>query len=161
VPSARVFCFPVVIISPRGSIFGIMKPDPATQADATTDEINLSYVSIRYAAPIVYFTYKEGAELGFPEIRHLVACAEKLSGHKPYVTFADVRTDVKITNEGKRMLEDMKNMPLFRGTAAQVKNNMYKFAANFMSYYSKPKYPFRAFTSRKEAVSWLLSLPLD
>lgn len=125
------------------------------------DEIDLPFVSITYTEPIVYFTYKEGAELGFPEIRELIACAEKSSGHKPYVTFADVRVNVHITNEGKRVVADIKNMPLFRGTAVLVKNSMYQFAANFLNYYNKPNYPFRAFTSKKKAIAWLLSLSLD
>jgi hypothetical protein len=125
------------------------------------NEIELPYVSIKYKTPIVYFTYKEGAELGFPEIRELVSYAEKLSGQKPYLTFSDVRTTINITNEGKKMLEDMKNMPLFRGTAVLVHNSLYKYAANFLGNYNKPKYPFRAFTSEKKAIVWLLTLPLD
>ena len=125
------------------------------------NEIELPYASIVCVNTIVYFTYKEGAELGFPEIRKLIDCAEKLSGHKPYVTFADARVNINVTNEGKRILSDVKNMPLFRGTAALVNNNLYKYAANFLSYYDRPKYPFRAFTSKEEAVNWLLSLPLE
>jgi len=125
------------------------------------DEVELPYVNIKYIAPVVYYQYKEGAELGFPEIREVIFYAEKLSGHKPYVTFADARVNMNITNEGKRVLQDLNNMPLFRGTAALVKNSMYQFAANFLNVYNKPKYPFRAFTSKEKAVSWLLSLPLE
>src|SRR5581483_11412979 len=114
--------------------------------------IDLPYVKIKYEEPIVYFEYKKDIELGFPEIRELISCAEILSNQKPYVTFADVRENVNITNEGKRILEDMKNMPFFRGTAVLVDNSIYKHAANFLSYYNKPKYPFRAFTSKDEAI---------
>jgi hypothetical protein len=131
------------------------------QMNGIINEIDLPYVSISYSNPIVHFVYKEGAELGFPEIRELISHAEKLSGNMPYVTFADVRASINITNEGKRIVADQKNMPLFRGTAALVGNSMYKFAANFMNYYNKPQYPFRAFTSEKEAIDWLLSLPLN
>jgi hypothetical protein len=129
--------------------------------DTIVDKLELPYVSIIYEEPIVYYTYKEGVELGFPEIRELIACAEKLSGHKPYVTFADARAKMNITNEGKRVVSDLKNMPLFRGTAALVDNNIYKYAANLLSYFNNPKYPFQAFTSKDEAVNWLLTLPLD
>jgi len=80
---------------------------------------------------------------------------------KPYVTFADARVNMNITNEGKRILSDMKNMPLFRGTAALVSNNLYKYAVNLFSFYNSPKYPFRAFTSKEEAIKWLTSLPLE
>jgi hypothetical protein len=125
------------------------------------NEINLSYVRMKYIEPIIYFEYKDGTELGFPEIRELIACSEKLSGQKPYFTFSDVRININVTNEGKRILEDPKNMPYFRGSAVLVKNNMYKFAVNFLGIYSKPKYPIRAFTSEEKAIAWLMSLPLD
>ena len=124
------------------------------------NEIHLEYVSIHYHEPIVYCVYKEGAELGFPEIRELISCAEQLSNNKPYVTFADVRVNINITNEGKRVLQDMSNMPHFRGTAALVKNNIHKFAVDLMNTFNRPQYPFRAFTSKDEAIKWLLSLPL-
>jgi hypothetical protein len=124
-------------------------------------ETELPYARIRYEAPVVYYIYQENIELGFPEIRELVSRAEQLSGNKPYVTFADVRGGISITNEGKRMLEDPRNMPLFRGTAALVSSGLYKLAANFMNQYSKRQYPFRAFTSEQEAIEWLRSLPLD
>jgi hypothetical protein len=127
----------------------------------TLHEIELPYVSIIYTEPIVYYTYKEGVELGFPEIRELIACAEKLSGYKPYVTFADARVHINVTNEGKRILTDLTNMPLFRGTAALVNNDLYKYAANFLNHFNKRKYPFCAFTSKEEAINWLLSLSLD
>jgi len=125
------------------------------------NEIELSYVSIRFEAPIVYYKYKEGAILGFPEIKELIICAERLSGGKPYVTFADVTEDIDIKIEGKRYVADMNNMPLFRGTAALVKNSMYLVGANFLSLYNKPKYPFRAFIDREKAIGWLLTLPLE
>jgi hypothetical protein len=125
------------------------------------NEIDLPYVSITYAEPIVYFVYKEGAELGFPEIRELISSAEKLSGNKPYVTFSDVRVNMNITNEGKRYVADLKHMPLFRGTAVLVRNSFHKFAVNFLKDFSKGKYPFRAFTSKEEAIAWLSGLPLN
>ena len=129
--------------------------------DKSINEIDLDYVSITYQDPIVYFVYKDNIELGFPEIREVISFAEKLSGFRPYVTLSDARVRINITNEGKRVLSDMRNMPLFRGTAVIVTNNMFKFAANFLMAFNKPKYPFRAFTSKEEAVAWLLSLPLD
>ncbi len=124
------------------------------------DEIKLSYVTITYEAPIVYFVYNEGAELGFPEIRELIFYAEKISNYKPYVTFSDVRINMNITEEGKRFVANLNNMPLFRGTAALVKNDMYKYGANILQALGKKKYPFRAFTDKEEAIKWLLSLPL-
>lgn len=71
-------------------------------------QIELSYVLIEYNDPIVFYHYKGETELGFPEIKELTTCAETLSGGKPYLTFSDVRGDVKITPEGKRYLSDFK-----------------------------------------------------
>ncbi len=124
-------------------------------------EIKLPYVTVTFVEPIVYFEFKEGTELGFPEIRELIACAEGLSDKKPYFTFSDVRVNMNITNEGKRFLENLDNMPLFRGTAALVKNDFYMFAINFMNSFSKAKYPFKAFTDKEKAIEWLLKLPLN
>ncbi len=124
-------------------------------------EIKLSYVTIRYEAPIVYFYYAEGSELGFPEIRELIGYAEKLSRGKPYVTFSDVRVNMNITEQGKKYLSDPENMKLFRGTAALVNNSMYSFAANFMNLFDKKSYPFKAFTDEAEAVEWLKTLLLE
>jgi hypothetical protein len=124
-------------------------------------EIELEYVIIRYQAPIVYFCYKKGAELGFPEIRELIKSAERFSGGKPYVTFSDVRAEINITEEGKRYVSNLENMPLFRGTAILVKNSMLGLAANFLSYFNKKSYPFKAFTNEKKAIDWLRTLPLD
>jgi hypothetical protein len=124
-------------------------------------EIELPYVSIKFEAPIVYFVYKEDVELGFPEIRELIFYAEKFSGKKNYFTFSDVTMNVNITNEGKRIVANAKNMPYFKGTAVLVKNDIFKFAANFLNQFHKPNYPFRAFTSRDKAIAWLLTLPLD
>jgi hypothetical protein len=124
-------------------------------------KIELYYVTIQYEKPIVYFMYKEGTELDAEKIREVISYAEKLSNRKPYVTFSDVRANMSITEEGKSIVDDLKNMPLFRGTAALVKNSAYSFAVNFMSTFRKKKYPFHAFTSEQRAVEWLKSLSLD
>jgi hypothetical protein len=121
----------------------------------------LSYATISYQEPIVYFEYKEGVELGFPEIRQLISHAEELSGNKPYVTLSDIRLNLNITNEGKRYVSDINNMPLFRGTAILVQNDLYKIALNFIQSLNKPHYPFRAFTDKQKAVEWLSGLPLN
>lgn len=125
------------------------------------NNITLHYVDIEYAEPIVYFTYKEGVELGFPEIRELISYAEKLSNHRPYLTFSNVPAGVNVTNEGKRILNDGDNMPLFRGGAILVHNSLYQFAITFLSTFKKNKYPLCAFTSKDKAINWLLSLPLS
>ncbi len=118
-------------------------------------------ITITYEAPIVYFVYKAGTELGFPEIKELISCAEKLSEGKPYVTFSDVRVNMSVTKQGELFLGDLSNMPLFRGTAAWVKNSVYRLAANFMNNFSRKPFPFRAFTEKEKAIEWLKSLPLE
>ncbi|MES2567535.1 MAG: hypothetical protein V4565_11750 [Bacteroidota bacterium] len=124
-------------------------------------EINLPYATIIYKDPIVYLTYEADVELGFPEIRELISCAEKVSGNKPYFTLSDIRTGVNITNEGKRIVSDINNMPYLKGTAALVKNSFYKFAIEFINTFQRSPYPFHAFTEKQEAIDWLLSLSLE
>jgi hypothetical protein len=91
--------------------------------DQSAAHIDLPYVSISYKEPIVSFIYKEGTELGFPEIKELIAHAEQLSSNKPYITLNYAQVSLNITNEGKRYMSNTNNMPLFRGTAAIVKNS--------------------------------------
>ena len=124
-------------------------------------QIELSYVTIKYEKPIVFFYFKQDLELGFPELKELISCAEMLSGQKTYVTLSDVRVNISMTPEGKRYLATPKNLPLFRGTAALVKNGMMSFAANFLSHFDKKPYPFKAFPSEKKAVEWLKTLDLE
>ena len=121
-------------------------------------DIELPYSNIYYEAPIIYIEYKKDAELGFGEIRQLISTAEKLSGGKPYVVLSDVRNGVNITPMGKKLAADPGTMPLHRGSAVLLRNNMQRLAANFFG--SKNPYPFKAFTDKQKAVEWLLTLPL-
>jgi hypothetical protein len=124
-------------------------------------KIELPYVSVSFESPIVYYSYKEGAQLGFPEMRELIATAEKLSWSRPYFTFSDVRVTMDVTREGKRYISDPNNLPYFRGAAVLVRGSMLSFAINFLSHFQKNKYPFKAFTDKNKAITWLGTLDLD
>ena len=123
--------------------------------------LELPYVSVSFESPIVYYRYKEGAELGFPEMKELVAVAEKLSWSRPYFTFSDVRVKMNVTQEGRRYIADPNNMPFFRGAAVLVESSMLSFSINFLTYFKRNKYPFKAFTDKEEALAWLNSLSQD
>jgi hypothetical protein len=118
-------------------------------------------VNVRYDAPIVYFYYKEGTQLGFPEIKEMVTLAEKLSGGKPYLTFSDVRGDIDVTQQGRKYLANTENMPLFRGAAILVKSTLFSYAVNFVAHFNRKPHPYRAFLTEEKATEWLLGLPLD
>ena len=122
-------------------------------------ETELPYSNIYYEAPIVYIEYKKDAELGFGEIRQVVAMAEQLSGHKPYVVLSDVREGISVTPMGKKISADPGTAPLHRGTALLLKNSMLRLAANFFG--TSNPYPFKAFTDKQKAIDWLLTLPLN
>lgn len=123
-------------------------------------KIDLEYVTIYYEEPVVYLNFKEGAELGFPQIRELTSHAESLSGNKPYFVFSDVRLPVSVTPEGRRVAADVKEAPLHRGSAVLVSNEMFKLAINFFNGLKKPSFPYRAFTDKQEALEWLLKLAM-
>jgi hypothetical protein len=124
-------------------------------------KIELPYVSVSFESPIVYYKYKDGAELGFPEMKELIKTAEQLSWSRPYFTFSDVRVKMNVTAEGRKYIMDYRHMPYFRGAAVLVKNNMMSIALNFFSYFQKKKYPLKAFTDKEKALEWLRTLPLD
>lgn len=122
--------------------------------------LELPYASMRYEAPVVYVTYKEGSDLGFIEIRELIREAEKLAGHQPYLVLSDVRAGISVTPLGKKVVSDQNELPLHCGSAVLVKNSMMQVAANFFDKINPSPYPFKTFTSEKKALDWLLTLPL-
>ncbi len=64
--------------------------------------IELPYVTIYYEEPVVIFIYKRKTLLGVPELKQVVAIAEKLSEGRPYVTYSDVRQAIDITDQAKK-----------------------------------------------------------
>lgn len=125
------------------------------------EEIISQYGIAYYKEPIVSFIFKEGLELGFPEVHELIAQAEKLSGYKPYVILCDMRKNVQVTREGRKTGADKKTVPLKRGTAFLVHAHELEQAADFFNTVQTPDYPFQAFADREEAIKWLLKLPVD
>ena len=117
-------------------------------------ELVLPYVSFKFIDPIVYCTCNEGIELGFPEIRELIACIETISNQNHYLILVDVRCINNITAEGRRMLKNYTHLPFCDGTALLVDESKYECAQNLVNTYST-KYPFRAFNSETEAMEWL------
>ena len=122
-------------------------------------EIILDYATLHYEEPIVYIVFKANTQLGFPETRELISCAEKLSNKKPYFIFSDVRANVEVTREGRRVAADINEAPLHLGSAVLLNSNMLKLGVNFFNGFTTPVFPFRAFTDKQEAINWLLKLP--
>lgn len=126
--------------------------------ESQRQEIILEYATLYYEEPIVYIVFNDGVELGFPETKELISCAEKLSDYKPYFVFSDVRANVQVTREGKRVARDRNQAPLHLGSAILLNSTMLKFGINFFKDIGDPSYPFRAFTDKQEAINWLLKL---
>src|SRR5688500_10524644 len=122
--------------------------------------VKLRYVSIWYVKPIVYLAFRNGAELGMPEIRELTFYAEKMSGRKPYVVLSDIRSKVNVTPEGRKLAADASQAPLHKGSAVIVKRSSFKLAANFFILLTQPGYPYQVFTREEKAIEWLLNIPL-
>jgi hypothetical protein len=123
-------------------------------------EAILPYAHLHFVAPIVFIEYQRDTELGFVEIRELIAVSEKLSEGMPYVVLSDVRKGISVTPMGRKEVSSAHSAPLHRGTAVVLQGKLMRTAANFFSKVSRPPYPFRAFTDRQRAIEWLLSLPL-
>lgn len=124
-------------------------------------EVVLSHSTISYEAPIVYITFSANVELGFVEVRDLIAAAEQVSGGMPYFVLSDIRDGISVTPQGKKTSADPKSAPLHKGTAILVRNAMMQAAANFFDKVNPAPYPFRAFTEKQEAIDWLMSLSLE
>jgi hypothetical protein len=143
-----------------GNKFYLIYICPSLLKNKYMKQIKSPYATISYKAPIVSYSFKKGVELGFPEMLELIAHAEALSNHKPYVVLSDMRRNVQVTPEGKRTVADKNKVPLTRGSAMLVKEPELKSTANFFSEKNNPAYPFRAFTSRRKAIEWLRKLPV-
>lgn len=132
----------------------------ALQMESLQKEIVLDYATLRYEEPIVYIVFKNDVELGFPETRELISCAEKLSNKKPYFVFFDARANVQVTPEGRRVAANTNEAPLHRGSAVLLNSDMLKLGLNFFNGLTTPSFPFKAFTDKQEAIDWLLKLSL-
>lgn len=139
---------------------GLEEQTETPEMESTPNEITLEYATLRYEAPIVYITFKENVELGFPETRELISCSEKLSEGKPYLVLSDARASVRVTPEGRRIAADVKEAPLHRGSAVLLNSILLKSSINFFTGFTMPAFPFRIFTEKTEAVDWLLKLPV-
>ena len=124
------------------------------------DEIILPHVNIKNDEPVIYCKFKEGIELGFPEIIELVSSIESLHNKRPYLILLDVSLIKNITNEGKRIIKRYSHIPFCMGVALFIRKYRYECAQNFVNSYNT-KFPFRAFHSEQDAEEWLLSLSLD
>lgn len=116
------------------------------------------YASLRYEAPIIYITFKSEVNIGFFEIRELVKAAEQLSGYKPYYTLCDITRGVHLTPRGRMVAADPKEAPLRCGVAVLVHAKMLDSAANMLGS-SPPPFPFKVFSVKEQALTWLRSLP--
>ncbi len=121
-------------------------------------ETRSKYGLVRYEEPIVYLLFDAGVELGFPEMQELVALSEEISDHKPYMVLSDMRAGVKMTREGKRTIASKDQVPLKRATALLVNPDELEAGENFFAEAKEPDQPFKAFTDKREAVSWLKQL---
>jgi hypothetical protein len=124
-------------------------------------EVELSYVSIHYDEPVIFLVFKDGVEIGFPEVREMTFYCEQLSGKKPYLVLSDARVNINVTPEGRKLAADPREAPLCKGSAVLVKNIMYEMAVNFFQIFNKPPFPYRSFTDKKKALEWLYSLELE
>ena len=115
----------------------------------------LPYATLTFKSPVVHIVYASKVELGLFEIRDLIAHSEKLSGGQPYLVLADARGGLSVTPQGRRIASDVKEAPLHRGTAVLVNARLLAVAMNFFEAWQRPPYPYRAFTTEAEAMSWL------
>lgn len=124
-------------------------------------EIKLDYAELFYEVPLIHIVFKEDVELGFPQIRELTQVAERMSNHRPYLVLSEVKKNVNLTPEAKRISVDGSQSPLLRASAVVLNSSLLSIAANFFNKFNPPSYPFRFFTDKEKAKQWLLKFPVD
>ncbi len=120
------------------------------------NKIEFSHTTVELRLGIVWLLFKENAELGVDEIKELIKATEKLSDYKPYLLMSDVRVNLSITPEARKVAADEKEAPLLVANAVIVNNLAIRLTANFFSSFNKPHFEFKVFNSEKKAIDWLM-----
>jgi hypothetical protein len=123
-------------------------------------EIKFSHTTVRYQEPLISLVFNEGADLDIAEVRELIAAAEKLSGKKPYLLFSDVRVNMGITPEARKVSADKKEAPYVVANAVLVNNLGLSITANFFMKFNKPHFPVKVFYDEAKAMEWLMKFEL-
>jgi len=119
------------------------------------EQINFTHSTIFYNVPFMYLVLREGAELDAEQMRELIAAAEKLSNKTPYLLISDVRVNVTITSEGRKVAAD-KNEAKFLVANAVISDSVaLKLTANFFMQFNKPHFPLKIFNDEEKAHIWL------
>jgi hypothetical protein len=119
------------------------------------------YVKIYYTNPIVTFVFSRPVELGFPEIRELFRLAERFSAYTPYVLLCEVYDEITVTPEGRKYALKSGEAPLLKGLALLMRNKRESKIALPSSTFHYAPFPFQFFTEKKDAINWLLKIPLQ
>jgi hypothetical protein len=119
------------------------------------EQISFTHSTIFYNPPFMYLVLKEGAELDVEQMRELIAAAEKLSNKTPYLLISDVRVNVIITSEARKVAADKNEARFLIANAVLTNNIALKLTANFFIQFNKPHFPLKIFSDEKKAHIWL------
>lgn len=120
------------------------------------NEIEFPHSIVIYNPPVMFLNFKEGAELDVKEIKEMINAAETLSGKKPYLLLSDVRNQVEITPEGRKIAADKNESPCVLANAVLTNNLALKLTANFFIKINKPHFPLKVFNDYRKALKWLM-----
>lgn len=124
--------------------------------------IEFPHTTVYYVAPVVYLIFKEDAELDVPEVRELVAAAEKLSKGKPYLLLSDTRKDNLIITPQARVVGAEKKEAKFLVANAVIVNSLpVQLTMNFFVNFNKPTFPLKIFNTEKKALEWIYTFADD
>jgi hypothetical protein len=119
-------------------------------------EINFTYCTIKYKAPVIFITFREGSYIDVPETKEMIKATEELTGKKPYLLLSDARVFLTITPEARKVSADKKEAPFLIANAVLINNLPLTLTANFFLTFNKPHFKFKVFNNEEKAMKWLL-----
>jgi hypothetical protein len=120
-------------------------------------QIEFSHTLVQNRDGVIWFRFKEDADLDGREMKELFKAAEKLSEKKPYLLVSDARVHLNISSEGRKVSADKNETSLVIANAVLTTHIAIQLTANFFIKFNKPHFHYKVFSSENEALKWLLA----
>jgi hypothetical protein len=108
-------------------------------------------------AGILVIRFQDGVGLEPSHVPGVVAAARRLAGSQVHGNLVDIRGLLYIEQEAREAFA-AQSSPCLSGIAILLSSGLHRTLANLYLSVSRPRIPTRMFTSRDEAVRWLLTM---
>jgi hypothetical protein len=115
------------------------------------------YIEFWYEDEILFSQFSEPIDLTYDNSRKIIDFRNQISRNSKQYWCYDFR-NVKSMDKKSRDYAEKNGQNFLFATGAIVKTSVQAFIVNFFIKLKNPKVPFKAFTSKVEAIAWLKEL---